>query len=467
MLTGSTRVFLSALAIILFVCNYCATTNADEIWSENVAESIEAAKADNKDVMILFTGSDWCPPCMQLEKDVLSQPDFFEKVREKYVLVICDFPQKTEQSEELKKQNNEWQSKFGVAGYPTIVLVDSEQRPYAFSGSREGSAGDYVTHIDSLYTARKNREELFEKARAAEGLEKAQLLDQALSQMTTEIAEVYYESVIEEIVELDKSDVAGLRTKYYAAKDRQLRKELMTDIVIAARLRKPEDAIAYIDERMTEMELPADVVHKINLTKLGLFNRLDDFESANTLLDKMIAMPELTVDGLQRLVIKKVYLLVGQDQKDEALSYLDQEIKGNADNLLLVVAKGELLDSMDRYEEAIGAFDKAMVAAATQPDLLVELSGAKADALWELGKQEEGLKALDEFASNLAMPSDLRAESLLHKAMMLREMGMKTAAIRAEAKAMETVQSPSEKSEFQKLVEQIRTRKSKKDDSSE
>lgn len=449
------------VAAIVSVSISTQTINADEIWSEDAAASVETAKSEKKDLLLLFTGSDWCPPCMKLEKEILSQEDFFENANDKFVLVKFDFPQTVEQEQALKDQNNEWQKRFGVTSYPTIVLVDSELKPYAFTGSRDGTAADYVAHLDELHAAKLRRDDFFKEAEKAKGAERAQLLDKALSEMTTEIAEVYYEDVIEEIVELDKDDNAGLRTKYYAAKDRQRRKELMTDIALASRIRKPADAIAYIDQRMTEIELPAEMkLQALNL-KLQLLQNLGKFDDSMKLLDEMIAIPELTTDGVQRLVVKKVYLIVGSGDKEGALEFLDQQIRERAENLMLVVAKGELLDSMGKYNDAVKAYDRAMVAAASQPDLLVELVGAKADALCELGKQDDALAALDKFVSNANMPADLRAESLLHKAMILREMDLKTAAIRAEAKALETVETPVEKGEFQKLVEQIRSKREK------
>ena len=75
-------------------------------------------------VLLDFTGSDWCGWCIKLRKDTFSKPEFQKFAEEKLVLVELDFPRKKEQNAELKKQNQELAEKFGIEGFPTLVLVD-------------------------------------------------------------------------------------------------------------------------------------------------------------------------------------------------------------------------------------------------------------------------------------------------------------------------------------------------------
>ena len=93
-------------------------------WMTNLSQAIEKAKAENKMVLLDFTGSDWCPPCKALHKNVLSSPEFAEYAQKNLVLVEVDFPREKPQSEELKKSNRELAKKYEVRGYPTIVVLD-------------------------------------------------------------------------------------------------------------------------------------------------------------------------------------------------------------------------------------------------------------------------------------------------------------------------------------------------------
>ena len=77
-------------------------------------------------VLLDFTGSDWCGWCIKLKKDTFSKPEFQKLAEEKLVLVELDFPRSKTQSAELKKQNQELAEKFGIEGFPTLVLLSSQ-----------------------------------------------------------------------------------------------------------------------------------------------------------------------------------------------------------------------------------------------------------------------------------------------------------------------------------------------------
>lgn len=101
-----------------------ATFAAD--WQTDYARALERAKSENKRVLLDFTGSDWCGPCIQLKKSVFSRPEFSAYAEKNLVLVEVDYPQRKKQSAELKKQNDKLARQYGIEekGYPTIVLLD-------------------------------------------------------------------------------------------------------------------------------------------------------------------------------------------------------------------------------------------------------------------------------------------------------------------------------------------------------
>ena len=95
-------------------------------WQNDYAKALEKAKAENKRVLLDFTGSDWCGPCIQFSHDVLSRPQFLTYAEKNLILVEVDYPQRKKQSPELVKQNAQLASKYGIneKGYPTVVLLD-------------------------------------------------------------------------------------------------------------------------------------------------------------------------------------------------------------------------------------------------------------------------------------------------------------------------------------------------------
>lgn len=120
---------------------------AEPVWLTD----LDAAKAqgvkENKPVLVDFTGSDWCPPCKSLHKVVFESPEF-AAVATRYVLVELDFPRNKPQSPELKAKNREWQKKYAVNSFPTILLLDAK------SGEAYGRIGGFGGQIAKEYLAK-------------------------------------------------------------------------------------------------------------------------------------------------------------------------------------------------------------------------------------------------------------------------------------------------------------------------
>ncbi len=455
-------VFTIALACLLNLATQSlsglpvAATDDESIWQTDVAAAFTQARNEQKDLFLLFTGSDWCPPCIKLEEQILGKPEFATGVDKDFVLVKLDFPQDSELPPELEKQNQQWSDRYGIEGFPTVVLVDTDEQPYAFTGFRDEGPSQYIAHLAELRQTREKRDEALEKAADAVGIERAQFLDEALSAMDPIIVEVYYTDLVEEIGQLDADDEAGLRTKYFARRDREMRQAIMSNIAMVSRLRKPADAIEFIDATLAESKLPLDMWLIAQQTKLRLLRRLERVDEANTLIDQMMNAPDLHTDSRQRLVNNKAFYLASLNRHQDAFTELDRQIQTQPENLLMTIAVGDLHDSLGQQEQAVAAYDKAMAGAAARPEIFLEVVEARADALFELQRSEEALATLDRLIDDAAIPGTYRAQALLHKALLLRENGRRRAAILAENRSVELVESIEEKAEIQKLVDQFR-----------
>jgi len=128
-----------------------ASAHAAPVWLTD----LDAAKAqgvkENKPVLVDFTGSDWCPPCKALHKDVFETVEFAE-FASKYVLVELDYPRTKPQSFELKAKNREWQQKYAVNSFPTVLLIDAKSgdvfgKSVGFGGQ---SAKEYLAKLASF-----------------------------------------------------------------------------------------------------------------------------------------------------------------------------------------------------------------------------------------------------------------------------------------------------------------------------
>ena len=129
-------------AIGLLACCALLQAGAAEVkWLTDLPKAQAKAKEENKQVLLDFTGSDWCGWCIKFKKEVLTTPEFAEYAAKHLVLVEVDFPRKIEQSDELKKANKALGGKYKVDGYPTFVVLNKEgkeigrQVGYAAGGS--------------------------------------------------------------------------------------------------------------------------------------------------------------------------------------------------------------------------------------------------------------------------------------------------------------------------------------------
>ena len=97
----------------------------DLVWFTDLTKAQAQAKAEHKTVLLFFHGSDWCPPCVEIQRQVFQAREFAAYARPALVLVDVDFPEKSAQSDELKKSNLALKTRFNVGeNYPTLLLLD-------------------------------------------------------------------------------------------------------------------------------------------------------------------------------------------------------------------------------------------------------------------------------------------------------------------------------------------------------
>lgn len=141
---------LFVLFIFLFTsCNNGQSSSDNLSWNGNLEKAVEQAKKENKAVLVNFTGSDWCIWCKRLSAEVFQQKEFEEYAKENLVLVMLDFPKDIKQAQETKEYNNKLAQKYGIQGFPTILLIDGQGKLVAQTGYQPGGAAKYVEHLKS------------------------------------------------------------------------------------------------------------------------------------------------------------------------------------------------------------------------------------------------------------------------------------------------------------------------------
>ncbi len=142
-------VLIASSFLFIYGCSVNAKSNSLK-WYDNLEKAEQVAQNENRPILVDFTGSDWCIWCKRLDNEVFSKDEFINYANENLVLVKIDFPQNIDQSVATKYYNQQLAQKFGVQGFPTIILLKSDGEPIAATGYQAGGAANYVEHIKSL-----------------------------------------------------------------------------------------------------------------------------------------------------------------------------------------------------------------------------------------------------------------------------------------------------------------------------
>jgi len=98
-------------------------------WTMDYDAAIALAQKEQKPVLINFTGSDWCGWCKLMDEQVFSKKTWQDYALKNIVLVTIDFPSdKSIVPEKYAQRNDRLQTEYGVGGYPTYILLDSDAK---------------------------------------------------------------------------------------------------------------------------------------------------------------------------------------------------------------------------------------------------------------------------------------------------------------------------------------------------
>ncbi|MEX0321216.1 MAG: thioredoxin family protein [Puniceicoccaceae bacterium] len=123
-------------------------------WTSDYEEATATAETEDRLVLLMFTGSDWCVWCKRVHQEILDTPVFMEWAKENLVLVYVDFPRKDYRTAKVKEQNDSLDKQYDVSGYPTMVLTDPAGEELKRLSYMQGGP---KTFIRAIQRARKGR----------------------------------------------------------------------------------------------------------------------------------------------------------------------------------------------------------------------------------------------------------------------------------------------------------------------
>ncbi len=272
------RMALAVMISTLFV----STAVAEEGWLVDFEKAKTQAAKEGKPILMEFTGSDWCPPCKALHKNVLVKEIFKEEMPKHYILLKLDNPRdKSKQTDAEQAQYKELAREYKVTGVPSVFLADADGNPFFKSSGYSGqSADEWVEQM----VGKSGIPKALAKAEKAKGIERAKLLDTALTMMGSKFANESHGGKIDEIINLDAENKAGLKVKYEGARKAAQFKETLTQIMRGNGGAKSEVLAAKIDELVKKEKATGESLQEALFMKSSLMFRDKKKDEAEKLL---------------------------------------------------------------------------------------------------------------------------------------------------------------------------------------
>ena len=139
------------IATLITCCAVLQLSAAELDWTTDASAALAKAKAENKVVLLDFTGSDWCGWCIKFKKEAIDTPEFQDYAAKNLVLVEVDFPRRKQQSTELKTANKALARKYNITGYPTFVVLNKDGKEIGRQdGYESGGAQAFIDKINGF-----------------------------------------------------------------------------------------------------------------------------------------------------------------------------------------------------------------------------------------------------------------------------------------------------------------------------
>jgi thiamine biosynthesis lipoprotein len=115
---------------------------------ENAEQAFARARASNRAVLLIFSGSDWCQPCIRFHKTILADSSFLQFAGRELVMLKADFPQRKKLSKEVITQNEALAEQFNPSGeFPRLLLLKPDKSVLSVIAFRDQSAKAFVTQL--------------------------------------------------------------------------------------------------------------------------------------------------------------------------------------------------------------------------------------------------------------------------------------------------------------------------------
>lgn len=132
----------------------CSLTSFAQEWNTDIETAKKIAATKNQPVLLVFQGSDWCAPCIKLDRAVWSSDTFKAYASKNLTLILADFPRKKKNflSPEQTKKNKALAATYNPKGFfPFVVILNAEGKVKGTTSYLKATPEEYIKHLETFY----------------------------------------------------------------------------------------------------------------------------------------------------------------------------------------------------------------------------------------------------------------------------------------------------------------------------
>ncbi|MEL7588044.1 MAG: thioredoxin family protein [Prolixibacteraceae bacterium] len=144
---------MKRIAIFSIVFIISAMIARAQDWQTDFEAAKAIAAKENREIIMVFQGSDWCAPCIKLDQEIWSSDEFKTYAKDHFVMLKVDFPRKKANAlaPEQQKKNNKLAESYNKKGFfPFVVVLDAQGNKRGETGYKKMAPNEYITHLLSF-----------------------------------------------------------------------------------------------------------------------------------------------------------------------------------------------------------------------------------------------------------------------------------------------------------------------------
>ena len=122
-------------------------------WESDWSAAVAIAKENHRNIVLVFSGSDWCAPCIKLDKSIWQSAEFQNYAKDHWILLRADFPKKkaNQLPEGQRNKNAQLAEKYNKNGYfPLVLVLDPNGNILGQTGYKNISVKEYMALLKSF-----------------------------------------------------------------------------------------------------------------------------------------------------------------------------------------------------------------------------------------------------------------------------------------------------------------------------